>query len=51
MRRHRVELEQQQQIYLDQIRTTRDEVQRLRTLLSHERTRSQRLQRLLRGEV
>jgi hypothetical protein len=50
-RKHRLELEQQQQIYLDQIRSTRDEMQRLKSALRHEQSRSQRLQQLLRGEV
>jgi hypothetical protein len=50
-RKHRLELEQQQQIYLNQIRSTREEMQRLKAALRHEQSRSQRLQQLLRGEV
>jgi len=50
-RKYRVDLEQQQQIYLDQIRGCRDEIQRLKTLLRHEQNRNRRLQQLLRGEV
>jgi hypothetical protein len=50
-RKHRLELEQQQQIYLDQIRSARAEVQHLKAQLKHEQSRSQRLQQLLRGEV
>jgi len=50
-RKYRVDLEQQQQIYLDQIRGCRDEIQRLKALLRHEQNRNRRLQQLLRGEV
>lgn len=50
-RKYRLDLEQQQQIYLDQIRGCRDEIQRLKALLRHEQNRSKRLQQLLRGEV
>jgi hypothetical protein len=51
VRKHRLELEQQQQIYLDQVRATREEVHRLKTLLAREQSRTQRLQQMLRGEV
>jgi hypothetical protein len=50
-RRSRLDLEQQQQIYLDQIGGCRDEIQRLKSLLRHEQNRNRRLQQLLRGEV
>jgi hypothetical protein len=50
-RKYRADLEQQQQIYLDQIRGCRDEIQRLKGLLRHEQNRNRRLQQLLRGEV
>jgi hypothetical protein len=50
-RKYRLDLEQQQQIYLDQIRGCRDEIQRLKGLLRHEQNRNRRLQQLLRGEV
>jgi hypothetical protein len=50
-RKYRLDLEQQQQIYLDQIRGCRDEIQRLKALLRHEQNRNRRLQQLLRGEV
>jgi hypothetical protein len=50
-RKHRTDLEQQQQTYLDQIRGCRDEIQRLKGLLRHEQNRNRRLQQLLRGEV
>jgi len=49
-RKYRADLEQQQQIYLDQIRGCRDEIQRLKSLLKHEQSRNRRLQALLRGE-
>lgn len=49
-RKYRGDLEQQQQIYLDQIRGCRDEIQRLKSLLKHEQNRNRRLQALLRGE-
>lgn len=50
-RKYRTDLEQQQQIYLDQIRNCRDEIQRLKSLLRHEQNRNRRLQQLLRGDV
>ena len=50
-RKYRLDMEQQQQIYLDQIRGCRDEIQRLKALLRHEQNRNRRLQQLLRGEV
>jgi uncharacterized protein YifE (UPF0438 family) len=50
-RKHRQDIEQQQQTYLDQIRGCRDEIQRLKALLRHEQNRNRRLQQLLRGEV
>ncbi len=50
-RKHRGDLEQQQQTYLDQISGCRDEIQRLKGLLRHEQNRNRRLQQLLRGEV
>jgi hypothetical protein len=49
-KKYRADLEQQQQIYLDQIRGCRDEIQRLKSLLKHEQNRNRRLQALLRGE-
>jgi hypothetical protein len=49
-RKYRADLEQQQQIYLDQIRACRDEIQRLKSLLKHEQNRNRRLQALLRGD-
>ena len=49
-RKYRADLEQQQQIYLDQIRGCRDEIQRLKSLLKHEQNRNRRLQALLRGD-
>ena len=49
-KKYRADLEQQQQIYLDQIRGCRDEIQRLKSLLKHEQNRNRRLQSLLRGE-
>jgi hypothetical protein len=51
MAKHRGDLEQQQQVYLDQIRGCRDEIQKLKSELRHEQARSQRLQQLLRGEL
>ncbi len=50
-RKYRSDLEQQQQIYLDQVRGCRDEIQRLKSLLRHEQSRNRRLQQLLRGET
>ncbi len=49
--KYRRDLEQQQQVYLDQIRGCRDEIQKLKSELRHEQTRNQRLQQLLRGEI
>ena len=49
--RYRADLEQQQQIYLDQIRGCRDEIQKLKSMLRHEQHRNRRLQQLLRGEI
>ena len=49
--KHRGDLEQQQQVYLDQISGCRDEIQKLKSELRHEQARSQRLQQLLRGEL
>ncbi|MEZ5550715.1 MAG: hypothetical protein R3E82_07505 [Pseudomonadales bacterium] len=48
--RYRTDLERQQQTYLDQIRNSRDEIQKLKSALRHEQERSRRLQSLLRGE-
>jgi len=48
--RYRSDLERQQQMYLDQIRGCRDEIQRLKSALRQEQDRSRRLQQLLRGE-
>ena len=48
--RYRSDLERQQQAYLDQIRSCRDEIQRLKSALRNEQERSRRLQQLLRGE-
>ncbi len=48
--RYRSDLERQQQMYLDQIRNCRDEIQRLKAALRNEQERSRRLQQLLRGE-
>ncbi|NJN51061.1 MAG: hypothetical protein HC809_04070 [Gammaproteobacteria bacterium] len=50
-RKYRSDLEAQQQIYLDQVRGCRDEIQRLKSLLRHEQSRNRRLQQLLRGET
>jgi len=47
--KYRSEMEQQQQTYLDQIRSCRDEIQKLKAELRNERERSRRLQELLRG--
>jgi hypothetical protein len=49
--KHRADLEQQQQIYLDQIRGCRDEIQKLKSLLRQEQHKNRRLQQLLRGEL
>lgn len=48
--RYRGDLERQQQVYLDQIRSCRDEIQKLKAALRNEQQRSRRLQQLLRGE-
>lgn len=48
--KYRSDLEQQQQMYLEQIRGCRDEIQKLKTDLRNEQQRSRRLQELLRGE-
>ena len=48
--RYRSDLERQQQVYLEQIRSCRDEIQRLKAALRNEEERSRRLQQLLRGE-
>ena len=47
--KYRSDMEQQQQTYLDQIRSCRDEIQKLKVELRNERERSRRLQELLRG--
>lgn len=47
--KYRSDMEQQQQTYLDQIRSCRDEIQKLKVELRNERERSRRLQQLLRG--
>lgn len=49
-KKHRADLEQQQQTYLDQIRSCRDEIQELKSRLRQEQHRNQRLQQLLRGD-
>lgn len=48
--RYRGDLERQQQMYLDQIRNCRNEIQRLKSALRQEQDRSRRLQQLLRRE-
>lgn len=48
--KYRSDLEAQQQTYLDQIRSCRDEIQKLKVDLRNEQQRSRRLQELLRGE-
>jgi hypothetical protein len=48
--KYRSDLERQQQVYLDQIRTCKDQIQRLKSALRNEQERSRRLQQLLRGE-
>ena len=48
--RYRGDLERQQQVYLDQIRGCRDEIQKLKSALRNEQQRARHLQRLLRGE-
>ncbi len=49
--RFRLDLEQQQQIYLDQINRVHEELSHLKRELREEQARNQMLQRLLRGEV
>ncbi len=48
--KYRTELADQQQGYLDQIRSCRDEIRELKAALRHEQQKSRRLQALLRGE-
>jgi hypothetical protein len=48
--RYRGDLERQQQVYLDQIRGCRGEIQKLKSALRNEQERGRRLQQLLRGE-
>jgi hypothetical protein len=48
--KYRSEMLEQQQGYLQQIRTCREEIRELRAALRHEQERSRRLQALLRGE-
>jgi hypothetical protein len=50
-KQYRTDLEQQQQIYLDQIRAHRDEMQKLKAVVRQEQERNRRLQQLLRGEA
>lgn len=50
-KKYRTDLEQQQQIYLDQIRGSREELQKLKSVLRQEQSRNRRLQQLLRGEI
>ena len=50
-RKYRTDIEDQQQTYLDQIRSYRDEIQQLKVNLRHEQDRGRRLQQLLRGEA
>ncbi|MFU8816102.1 MAG: hypothetical protein ACNA7W_12205 [Pseudomonadales bacterium] len=47
----RSELERQQQNYLEQINSCRDEIQKLKAALRHEQERNRRLQQLLRGDL
>lgn len=47
----RDEMQRQQQGYLEQIKACRDEIQKLKSALRHERERNRRLQQLLRGDV
>ncbi|HEX7036905.1 MAG TPA: hypothetical protein VF210_14105 [Pseudomonadales bacterium] len=49
--RLRDELARQQQAYLEQIKSCREEIQKLKAALRHEQERSRRLQQLLRGDV
>ena len=48
---YRTDLEAQQQAYLDQLRTARDEIHDLKVALRQEQGRNRRLQQMLRGEV
>lgn len=48
--KYRTEMLEQQQGYLDQIRSCREEIRELKAALRHEQQRSRRLQALLRGE-
>lgn len=47
----RAEMTRQQQGYLDQIKSCREEIQQLKATLRHEQQRNRRLQQLLRGDV
>ncbi|MEQ8861056.1 MAG: hypothetical protein RIC56_20605 [Pseudomonadales bacterium] len=47
----RSEMERQQQGYLEQIKGCREEIQKLKSALRHEKERNRRLQQLLRGDV
>ncbi len=47
----RRELAAQQQAFMDQLRGAREEIQKLRSALKHEKSRTRRLQELLRGEI
>jgi hypothetical protein len=49
--RFRLEMERQQQGYLEQIKNCREEIQKLKATLRHEQERNRRLQQLLRGDV
>ena len=49
--RFRQEMERQQQGYLEQIKSCREEIQKLKSALRNEKQRSRRLQQLLRGDV
>ncbi len=48
--KYRAELARQQQGYLEQIKSCREEIRELKSALRHEQQRSRRLQALLRGE-
>jgi len=48
--KYRVELAEQQQLYLSQIKSCRDEIQALKSELRNEQQKSRRLQALLRGD-
>ena len=48
--KHRTELAEQQQSYLEQIKACREEIRELRAALRHEQQHARRLQALLRGE-